>query len=101
MLKIHAEGKLSPIIMKLLKIKLHREKYHFHFTAAKCQYFKKFKRDSFAVRTGWIAKKKKKVYPLTMSLLYKNINYDKHGNIFMQFYSLFICYINSSFTINI
>ena len=44
-LKLHAEGKLSSIITKLLKIKLHREKHHFHFTSEKCRYFKKFERD--------------------------------------------------------
>lgn len=52
MINIHAEGKLSSISGKLLKIQLHRVIYHFDFPAAECQYIKNFKGGKFAVRSG-------------------------------------------------
>lgn len=100
MINIHAKGEISSISRKLLEIQLHREIYNFDFPATKCQYIKNFKRGKFAVRAGWMARPTPP-YPLTVSVLYKTINYQEHGNIFLQFYSPYICYIDSTFKINI
>lgn len=97
MLKIHAGGKLSSIIMKLLKIKLSTT---FILLLQNVDILKSLKEIGLLLGlVEWPKKPSNKTSP-TISLPFKNINYYKHGNIFMQFYALFICYINSTFTIN-